>query len=106
MPPDPAALRPAGFLAAGRWERICGGAAIRAAIAAPRRAQRGGRSSAVAERVSDRVDIADAEARDLPFPSASFDVVVSGLAISKSPALRGAGLGRFLLHGIDYRLGF
>ena len=29
----------------------------------------------------DRVDLVDADARDLPFPSASFDVVVSNLTI-------------------------
>jgi ubiquinone/menaquinone biosynthesis C-methylase UbiE len=31
--------------------------------------------------VRDRVDLVDADARDLPFPSASFDVVVSNLTI-------------------------
>lgn len=44
--------------------------------------------NAVAEGVRDRVEIVDADARDLPFPSASFDVVVSSLAISN---IRGAG---------------
>ena len=43
--------------------------------------------NAVAEGVSERVDIVDGDARDLPFPSASFDVVVSSLAISN---IRGA----------------
>jgi arsenite methyltransferase len=38
--------------------------------------------NAVAEGVCDRVELADADARDLPFASASFDVVVSSLAIS------------------------
>ena len=38
--------------------------------------------NAVAEGVRDRVEILDADARDLPFASASFDVVVSSLAIS------------------------
>ena len=38
--------------------------------------------NAVAEGVRDRVEIADADARGLPFPSASFDVVLSSLAIS------------------------
>src|ERR1700677_2237967 len=37
---------------------------------------------AVGEGVSDRVELADADARDLPFASASFDLVVSSLAIS------------------------
>jgi arsenite methyltransferase len=38
--------------------------------------------NAVAEGVRDRVEIVDADARDLPFEAASFDVVVSSLAIS------------------------
>jgi len=38
--------------------------------------------NAVAEGVRDRVELADADARDLPFASASFDLVVSSLAIS------------------------
>jgi arsenite methyltransferase len=38
--------------------------------------------NAVAEGVRGRVELADADARDLPFASASFDVVVSSLAIS------------------------
>ncbi|HUK73593.1 MAG TPA: class I SAM-dependent methyltransferase [Streptosporangiaceae bacterium] len=37
--------------------------------------------NAVAEGVHDRVELVDADARDLPFASASFDVVVSSLAI-------------------------
>jgi arsenite methyltransferase len=43
--------------------------------------------NAVAEGVRDRVELVDADARDLPFGSASFDVVVSSLAISN---IRGA----------------
>jgi arsenite methyltransferase len=38
--------------------------------------------NAVAEGVRDRVEVADADARDLPFAEGSFDVVVSSLAIS------------------------
>jgi len=38
--------------------------------------------NAAAEGVTGRVELADADARDLPFASASFDVVVSSLAIS------------------------
>jgi len=38
--------------------------------------------NAVAEGVAGRVELADADARDLPFASGSFDVVVSSLAIS------------------------
>ena len=38
--------------------------------------------NAAAEGVRDRVEIVDAGARDLPFASASFDVVVSSLALS------------------------
>jgi arsenite methyltransferase len=38
--------------------------------------------NAVAEGVRERVELVDADARDLPFASASFDVVVSSLAIS------------------------
>ena len=38
--------------------------------------------NAVAEGVRDRVELVDADARDLPFASASFDLVVSSLAIS------------------------
>jgi len=48
--------------------------------------------NAVAEKISERVDIVDADARDLPFPSASFDVVVSSLAISNIPGAQGRGL--------------
>ena len=36
--------------------------------------------NAAAEGVSDRTDIVDADARDLPFPSESFDLVLSSLA--------------------------
>jgi arsenite methyltransferase len=45
--------------------------------------------NAVAEGVDDRVELADADARDLPFASASFDVVVSSLAISNIPEADG-----------------
>ncbi len=38
--------------------------------------------NAVAEGVRDQVEVADADARDLPFASGSFDLVVSSLAIS------------------------
>jgi ubiquinone/menaquinone biosynthesis C-methylase UbiE len=38
--------------------------------------------NAAAEGVRDRVEIVDADARDLPFASASFDLVVSSLALS------------------------
>jgi arsenite methyltransferase len=44
--------------------------------------------NAVAEGVRDRVELVEADARDLPFASASFDVVVSSLAISN---IRDAG---------------
>lgn len=44
--------------------------------------------NAVAEGVRDRVELVDADARDLPFAPASFDVVVSSLAISN---IRDAG---------------
>jgi arsenite methyltransferase len=44
--------------------------------------------NAVAEGVRDRVELVDGDARDLPFGSASFDVVVSSLAISN---IRDAG---------------
>jgi len=37
--------------------------------------------------VGDRVELADADARELPFASASFDLVVSSLALSN---IRGA----------------
>ena len=53
-----------------------------------RRRDQSGNSRAAAERnaaaegVADRVKLVDADARDLPFGSASFDVVVSSLAIS------------------------
>ena len=38
--------------------------------------------NAAAEGVRDRVELADADARDFPFASASFDLVVSSLALS------------------------
>jgi SAM-dependent methyltransferase len=38
--------------------------------------------NAAAEGVRDRVELVDADARDLPFASASFDLVVSSLALS------------------------
>ena len=38
--------------------------------------------NAVAEGLRDRVELVDADARDLPFASASFDLVVSSLALS------------------------
>ena len=44
--------------------------------------------NAVAEGVRDQVELADADARDLPFAPATFDVVVSSLAISN---IRDAG---------------
>jgi SAM-dependent methyltransferase len=53
-----------------------------------RRRDQSGNSRAATERnvtaegVRDRVELVDADARDLPFGSASFDVVVSSLAIS------------------------
>jgi arsenite methyltransferase len=53
-----------------------------------RRRDQSGNSRAAAERnaaaegVRDRVELVDADARDLPFASASFDLVVSSLAIS------------------------
>jgi arsenite methyltransferase len=58
-----------------------------------RRRDQSGNSRAAAERnaaaegVRDQVELADADARDLPFAPASFDVVVSSLAISN---IRGA----------------
>jgi arsenite methyltransferase len=59
-----------------------------------RRRDQSGNSRAAAERnaaaegVRDRVELADADARDLPFASASFDLVVSSLALSN---IRDAG---------------
>ena len=40
------------------------------------------RRNAVAEGVSERVELVDADARDLPFPPESFDVVLSSLTLS------------------------
>jgi arsenite methyltransferase len=45
--------------------------------------------NAVAEGVRDRVELFDADARDLPFASASFDLVVSSLALSNIRAVGG-----------------
>jgi len=59
-----------------------------------RRRDQSGNSRAAAERnaaaegVADRVELVDADARDLPFAPASFDLVVSSLAISN---IRDAG---------------
>ena len=59
-----------------------------------RRRDQSGNSRAAAERnaaaegVRDRVELVDADARDLPFASASFDLVVSSLAVSN---IRDAG---------------
>lgn len=39
------------------------------------------RRNAIAEGVNDRVEVVDADARHLPFPPSSFDLVVSNLAI-------------------------
>jgi SAM-dependent methyltransferase len=71
------------MLAAGR---LPAGRAVGADIW--RRRDQSGNSSAAAERnavaegVRGRVELVDADARDLPFGSASFDVVVSSLAFS------------------------
>ena len=71
------------MLAAGR---VPGGRAV--GVDVWRRRDQSGNSRAAAERnavaegVRDRVELADADARDLPFAAASFDVVVSSLAIS------------------------
>jgi SAM-dependent methyltransferase len=43
----------------------------------------------VAEGVRDRVELVDADSRDLAFRSVSFDVVVSSLAISDTPEADG-----------------
>ena len=66
--------------------RVPAGRAVGAAVW--RRRHQSGNSRAAAEHnvvcegVWGRVELVDADARDLPFPSASFDVVVSSLAIS------------------------
>jgi ubiquinone/menaquinone biosynthesis C-methylase UbiE len=76
--------------------RLPGGRAVGADLW--RRRDQSGNSRAAAERnaaaegVSERVDIVDADARDLPFPSASFDVVVSSLTIHNIPVAQGRGL--------------
>jgi SAM-dependent methyltransferase len=41
------------------------------------------------EGVADRVEVKDGDARRLPFPDASFDVVISGLALHNIPDLAG-----------------
>ncbi len=48
--------------------------------------------NAVVEGVRDRVDLVNADARDLPFRSASFDVVVSNLTIHNIPGTEGRRL--------------
>ena len=71
---------------------VAGGGAVGADVW--RRRDQSGNSRAAAERnavaegVRGQVELADADARDLPFASASFDVVVSSLAISN---IRDAG---------------
>jgi ubiquinone/menaquinone biosynthesis C-methylase UbiE len=76
--------------------RLPGGRAVGADLW--RRRDQSGNSRAAAERnavaegVSERVDIVDADARDLPFPFASFDVVVSSLTIHNIPVAQGRGL--------------
>jgi arsenite methyltransferase len=81
------------MLAAGR---LPGGRAVGADLW--RRRDQSGNNRAAAERnavaegVSERVDIVDADARDLPFPSAWFDVVVSSLTIHNIPGAQGRGL--------------
>ena len=71
------------MLAAGR---VPAGRAVGADVWRRRDQSGNGRAAAernaVAEGVRDRVELVDADARDLPFASASFDVVVSSLAIS------------------------
>ena len=64
-----------------------------------RRRDQSGNSRAAAERnaaaegVRGRVELADADTRDLPFASASFDLVVSSLALSNIRDGRRAGTG-------------
>ncbi len=45
--------------------------------------------NATVEGMADRVEFVDADARDLPFPTGSFDVVVSSLAIHNIPGVDG-----------------
>jgi len=51
------------------------------------------RRNAEAEGVGDRVDLLDADARDLPFPTGSFDMVVNNLAIHNIPGTPGRDQG-------------
>jgi SAM-dependent methyltransferase len=46
-------------------------------------------ANAVAEGVADRVELHTADMRELPFPDAGFDVIVSSLAIHNIPATAG-----------------
>ena len=75
--------------------RLPGGRAVGADLW--RRRDQSGNSRAAAERnavaegVADRIDLVEADARDLPFPSASFDMVVSSLAISNIRGAPGRG---------------
>jgi SAM-dependent methyltransferase len=66
--------------------RLPAGRAVGADVWRPRDQSGNSRAAAernaVAEGVRGRVELVDADARDLPFGSASFDVVVSSLAIS------------------------
>jgi SAM-dependent methyltransferase len=82
--PDEGCGRGAVLMLAGR--RLPAGPAVGADVW--RRRDQSGTSRAAAERnaaaegVRDRVELADADARDLPFASASLDLVVSSLALS------------------------
>jgi arsenite methyltransferase len=72
--------------------RLPAGRAV-GADACRRRDQRGNsraaaEGNAAAEGVRERVELVDADARDLPFGSASFDMVIASLAISN---IRAAG---------------